>query len=615
MTRRALTTFLAFGLAAGACSTSDSTPPTATAAPSSSTTTTVVATELPRFDGLSFDEFLAASYEALARRSPQDVVSLAIGYDVGPVVDNLSPAYLDMTHALETQVLDALRSYDRAALAADEQTSYDVYEWHLDERVRRQRFAYHDFPVSFFITSYNARTLRFFIEEHPLGTREDADDYILRVAQLKTQVDQLIEGLEIRRQLGIAPPDYVIEWTLGTLRADLAGSASSAAAPRAEALPIYTSFVERTQHLELSSEDRARLNGEAERAVRDGFAPAWQALIAYMETVEPRSDVGLWSLPDGDEYYAHLLGFHTTTNMTAQEIHELGLEQVDRVLAEMRAIFDELGYPAQDSLGQIRVRVRAQGGWLDGDTPEREAEVLAYHDELIAEATERSRAYFSRIPDAELKIVPEPIGQGGFYIPGAADGSRPGAYHAGIQGLALPRYTVPTIVHHETTPGHHFQISLAQEMDLPDVRRFTLFTGYTEGWALYAERLAQEMGLYEDDVFGDLGRLELELLRAVRLVVDTGIHSMGWTREQARTYMVDAMDDDSWVREVERYVSYPGQATAYMIGQQTILDLRADAQAALGEDFDIVVFHDLVVGSGALPLGVLERVIEDWISS
>ena len=199
---------------------------------------------------------------------------------------------------------------------------------------------------------------------------------------------------------------------------------------------------------------------------------------------------------------------------------------------------------------------------------------------------------------------------GGYYVPGAADGSRPGAYHAGIQGQGLSQYTLATILYHEAVPGHHFQIALAQELDLPAVRRFSIFTAYVEGWALYAERLAGEMGLYSNDPYANVGRLEFELLRAVRLVVDTGIHDRQRTRAEARSYVVEAMGDSKWTHEVERYIPYPGQATSYMIGQQTILRLREDAVAASGDEFDIIAFHDVLLGSGSLPLAVLEDVVE-----
>ena len=490
-----------------------------------------------------------------------------------------------------------------------------MYEWHLDVRVRGHQFMYHDYPISYFLTSYNQTLVPFLTDEHPLQTVGDAEDYVARLGQIGRQIDQVLEGLEIRRSLGITPPGFVIDWTIGTLEDGFSGIASSKSAPRPQALPLYTSFQERLDAIELDQATKRDLLSRAETAIKNGFVSGWNALIDYLEMIRPeaRDDVGVWALPDGDAYYTYLLRRHTTTKMTGDEIHELGIAQVERVQSELRAAFDHLGYPADDDLGSLRARARRDGGFLDGDTPEREAELLAMYEELIDIANREGENYFSTRPSGEMILVPEPVGRGGYYIPGSADGSRPGAYHAGIQGLGLSRYTLATTLYHEAVPGHHFQIALAQELDLPSVRRFTIFTAYVEGWALYAERLAGEMGLYANDPYGNIGRLELELLRAVRLVVDTGIHHHQWTRAEARDYMIEAMSDSSWTHEVERYVSYPGQATAYMIGQQTIIGLREDASDALGDTFEVIGFHDVVLGSGSLPLSVLEDVVASYV--
>ncbi|HDL50267.1 MAG TPA: DUF885 domain-containing protein, partial [Actinobacteria bacterium] len=239
-------------------------------------------------------------------------------------------------------------------------------------------------------------------------------------------------------------------------------------------------------------------------------------------------------------------------------------------------------------------------------------QVLETFESLIDEAERRSLKYFDLLPKAEVIVVPEQVGAGGFYMPASVDGTRPGVFHAGVAGGRIPTCTMPTITYHETVPGHHLQIALAQELDLPSFRRYYQYNAYAEGWALYAERLASEMGLYEDDPYGDIGRLELELLRAVRLVTDTGIHSMGWTRQKAQGYMNRYVP--TWAHEVERYVVVPAQATGYLIGQQEILRLREKAADALGNGFDIAEFHDVVLGGGSIPLDVLERRIDDYIT-
>jgi uncharacterized protein (DUF885 family) len=325
------------------------------------------------------------------------------------------------------------------------------------------------------------------------------------------------------------------------------------------------------------------------------------ALIEHMEQVEPvaSADAGVWRLPDGEAYYEWLLRDHTSTDLTPDEVHEIGLDQVKRVEAEMRAAFDALGYPADASLGELRQRARDEVGSIPVQTDTEVAAALEQYDGMIAEAEEALRPLFGMWPQSELEVVPNPQG-GGYYVAGTTDGSRPGGYHVGIGGQ-ISLVTMATILYHEAVPGHHTQIGLAQELDLPIFRRYIQYNAFAEGWALYAERLAAEAGLYDDDPYGNVGRLELELLRAVRLVVDTGIHSKRWTAAEARSYMDEVIP--GWSHEVERYMVLPGQATGYMIGQQVLLDLRDPYEE------DLVAFHDLVLGGGSMPLGVLEAVV------
>ncbi|MDJ0960212.1 MAG: DUF885 domain-containing protein [Acidimicrobiia bacterium] len=616
MTRaRMLTIALVLAVIATACS---STTTSTSATPSSAVATTEVATEgpassspasAPDLGGLPFDEFLEASFARLLVRNPENLTSLGVAADYGLGNDRLndwSPAFLEETQALERSILEQLRTYDRSVLPTGDQVSYDVYEWYLDQQVRGHPFAYHEYPVHHFVNSYNFNLILFLTEEHPLATVADADDYITRLEAIRPQVNGLLERLRISDEMGIAPPALIVNWAIGTLREDLGGT-TTATDVRTDRLALFTAFEERLDGVAgLDEAMRADLLDRATRVLAESFVPAWISLIDHLRDILPRSgdDPGVWRLPDGDDFYAWLLRDHTSTAMTPDEVHQLGQREVGRVEMELRAAFDRLGYPSDRSIGELRQRARREAGSLDGTGSGGRDRVVATYEGLIAQAEVTLRDSFGLWPSADVGIVAEPAGRGGYYVSGSVDGSRPGAFHAGVGGN-ISLLTMPTITYHEAVPGHHTQIAIAQELDLPTFRRFIQYNGFAEGWALYAERLAAETGLYTNDGYGDIGRLELELLRAVRLVVDTGIHSLGWSHREAKDYM-DARIS-GWSHEVERYMVLPGQATGYMIGMLEILDLRDDA-AASGIT-DLAEFHDLVLGGGSMPLEVLETTV------
>jgi uncharacterized protein (DUF885 family) len=575
------------------------------------TTSTVrsTAAQLADLDGLSFDDFLEASYEVLLLRSPEFLTSLGVSEHYGlrdDRLNDLSPEYLDETQAFEVGILDRLRTYERSDLSEEQRISFDVYQWYLDQRVRGHRFAYHDYPVHDFVNSYNFRVLLLLTEEHAIDTVEDAEDYLSRLSKIDEQVAQLLDRLRISEAMGVFPPEIVVTRAKATLRGDL-GGVEEASAVQVAHLPLYTSLAERLKGVDdLDEPTRVSLLNRAAEELSDSFVPAWMALIDHLEEIESSAspDAGVWRLPDGVEYYGWLLSEHTSTDLTAEEIHQLGLEQVARVEAELREAFDDLGYPKGAALRELRRRAAEEAGFLDGSGGGVEAVVSVYED-LIIRAEESMQQSFNLWPQADVGIVPEPWSGGGYYVPSSVDGSRPGSFHAGA-GSNVAVYIMPTVTYHEAVPGHHTQIAIARELALPTFRRYVEYNAFIEGWALYAERLASEIGLYEDDPYGNIGRLELELLRAVRLVVDTGIHAMRWSGQTAHDYMSETIGE--WSHEVERYMVYPGQATGYMIGMQTILDLRD--QAAADGTLDIAAFHDTILGGGSMPLSVLTAVVE-----
>ena len=559
-------------------------------------------------EGLGFDEFIEESYGVLLRRNPQFLTSLGISEQFGVRNDqltNMSPEFLAETQEIESLILDLLLTFDRADLDIDDQTSFDVYQWYLGTLVAGHEFAFHDWPVHHFVNSYNYNLLILLQDEHVVANTDDADDYITRLGNIDQQVGQVIDRLEEAVRRGIVPPTVVIDLTLETMREDVGGT------PRLDAvtienLPLHTSFSDRLDATSLSDAEKQGLLDRAAIALEDSFVTGWLELYDYMSSLKQISSdqPGAGRLPNGEAFYSWLLRWHTSTDLTADQIHQLGLESVARIQEEMRVLFDELGYPADLSLPDLAEQAAQEAGFLTD-----EESILEANNALIAEVEEVARPLFGIWPEADVEVVPV-AGGGGFYVPASVDGSRPGKFHAGVSGQ-VPLFVTPTVNYHEAVPGHHTQIAIAQELDIPSFRRFIQYNAYIEGWALYAERLAGELGLYEDDPYGNLGRLQLELLRAVRLVVDTGLHSMDWSRDMAHAYMDEVIP--RWGNEVERYMVLPGQATGYMIGMQEILRLRDEAMTSRGSGFDMAEFHDAALGSGSLPMTILDDVIAGYL--
>ncbi len=527
-------------------------------------------------------------------------------------LDNRSIDYINGTYDLIAETLAELQTYDRAALTPDQQVSYDVYAWWLNKELQRRAYMYHEYPVHQFLNSYQSLMFLLFTEIHPLDTRADAEDYLARLSQLDTQIGQVLDGLKIRAEMGIILPDFMIDLTIQSMRNDLGMASSNPSSIRISNITLYTRFHNRLSEIEgLSRDDKKLMRETAKQEIEQGFIPAYLEMIDYLITLKPSAtdDAGLWRLPDGNGFYAYTLYDMTSTTLSAQEIHDLGLREVERVRAEMLDVFAELGYATDAEFGSLLSRAINDGGFIRG-----EKQTLQAYEDLIALVEANYDGWFDVQPAAALTIIPEPAGGGGYYVAGSIDGTRPGSFHAGIGGQTA-LFMMPSLTFHEGVPGHHFQIALAREMNLPLFRNAIIFNGYVEGWALYAERLAWEMGLYADNPYGNIGRLYYELLRAVCLVTDTGIHELGWTREEARAYIRDAFGGNYWVHEVERYIALPGQATGYMVGMLTILDLRARAQAALGDQFDIVAFHNVILSNGSVPLELLETIVDDWIAA
>ncbi len=590
-----------------------SSPATATSAPKATTP----APEAPvdptaALQRLPLDDFFAESYKQLLLRNPEKLTALGIAAWYGlrnDRLNDLSDAYVRETQELEVAVLDLLRSYDRDQLTPEQQVSYDVYEWYLDDLVRGHEFTYHNYPVHHFVGSYQDELIRLFTELHPLSSRQDAEDYLARLSQVDDQVGQLLAGLQKREEIGVIPPGFIVDMTLSQLR--------SLARSRARSNPLFTTFDERLTHVAgLSDADREAMLAEAEAAIVSSVSPSFAALVEYFEHLQSiaTADAGAWKLPNGDAYYLYLLRNQTSTDLTPEEVHQQGLAEVARIQAEIRDLSGQLGYPRDISMDELIARVAEDGGYHSTDSQAGKDALLDAYRAILDEVDQQLDPVFDIRPKADVVVVGDPgFGGGGYYVSASIDGTRPGAFHTGVGGSRVPRFNMPTIAFHEAIPGHHFQMAIAQEADLPFFRNDLFFNGYSEGWALYAERLASELGFYDDDPYGNLGRLQLELLRAVRLVVDTGIHAMHWTRDESRSYMSDTLGGQ--IHEVERYVVLPAQATGYMVGMLRILELRQQAMDQLGNGFDLKEFHREVLSSGGMPLDLLEFRVQDYIDS
>ncbi len=564
------------------------------------------------FAGLSLADFFETSFRALTLRSPETVVSIGLTeiYGVTDVLlDDLSISYQQETYELVATILAQLRTYERATLAPEDQISYDIYEWYLEDYLAGKDYFLHQYPATYFpVTAIHEDTLQFFTDTHPVTSLAEAQDYVTRLQLVGQKIEQLSELLDAAAAAGIEPPQFAIQWTLyGNL-----GQFIGMPAPSTE---VYTTFKTKVDLLSSGTpEAKAQVLQEAETAIATVVLPAYRQLHNQLSQIPtyPGEDSGIWRLPQGEAYYAYRLRQATTTDLTAAEIHQLGLTELERIHAEMRVIFAELGYPADLSIAAAYDRVAAEGGHIAGQ------EVLTTYERIIAEADENITAAFDIQPQAEVVVIGDNFG--GFYMRGSLDGSRPGAFYAAVNETGEPYYAMPTLAYHEAIPGHHFQIALAMEMqDLPSFRQGVGFNAYAEGWALYAEQLAYELGWYGEDSYGHLGLLQAMAFRAARLVVDTGLHAEGWTFDQAQDFFTENTgfevgDPVNPQFQIARYLVWPGQATSYYVGYLKIMDLRQRARDQLGEQFDLKEFHRVILSNGSMPLEILEQVVEQYIA-
>ncbi len=529
---------------------------------------------------------------------------------------DVSPAATLALNAKFKRDLAMLRSYDRESLSGQTALSFDMLDDYMAGLVEGIPFSWHDYPVNQMSGVQNYLP-EFMVTRHPLDSEREAEYYVVRLEQFDDKFAQLIEDLELRESKGMIPPRFVVEKVLKEMRGFIG-------VPVEDNI-LYTHFEETLAAMEEVGESRRdELRAEVASAMEGSVYPAYRELIAYFEALQEKATTnhGVWALPDGDAYYDYRLRISTTTDLGADEIHALGLREVARIQAEMDAILREQGYTE----GTVAERMAALGEeprFLYPNTDAGRDQILKDFQVIIDEIDAAMGDWFVTLPRSSVEVVRVPKyreegSAGAYYMMPSLDGSRPGRFNVNLRNLKeLPRYKMRTLAYHEAVPGHHFQTALQTELTgVPQFRRVLPFTAFSEGWGLYAERLAWEAG-FQEDPFDNLGRLQDELFRAVRLVVDTGIHRMRWSREEAIAYMLDnsGLAETDVVAEIERYFVLPGQATAYKIGMIKILELRERARNALGERFDIREFHEVVLRNGDLPLTLLEREVDNWIAT
>ena len=511
--------------------------------------------------------------------------------------------------------LQQLHQYSLARQSPSQKLSTRVLDWFLRDQVEGEKWQFHNYPVNQLFGVQNTFP-SFMANTHRLFSRKDCDYYLMRLNAVPKKFDQLLESLRVREERQILPPRFVVAEVLKEMN-------EFVAKPVAENI-LATSFKERCAKIGgLSDGDRQNFQSQVESAIKSSVYPSYHKLIEYFTALEPKTstDDGVWKLPDGDAFYAYALHDNTTTTFKPNELHDLGLSEVARIEGEMRTLLDANGFAGQP-IGMAIENISKDPRFLFPNDDAGRAAALAEYKRLIGTAIAHCGDLFITFPKAQVEVrrvetFKEATAPGAYYQAGAMDGTRPGTFYANLRDMnEVPKWSMPTLAYHEGVPGHHWQISIAQELKhLPQFRKILPFTAYAEGWALYCEWLAKQAGWYDKDPFGDLGRLRDELFRAVRLVVDTGIHAKHWTREQAIAYMHDktGMGEKEVRSEIERYIVNPGQACAYKVGMLKIQELRARAQQQLGAKFDQREFHEAVLKNGALPLDLLEEQVNEYI--
>ncbi|SEH78492.1 Uncharacterized conserved protein, DUF885 familyt [Rheinheimera pacifica] len=551
------------------------------------------------------------------RRDPIRQTRLGIKDDYDKWQD-LSDAHFDADIALTQQHLTMLKAVDVSKLDDNTRISYLLMQQNLQQTLDEAKWRLYSYPVNqmFGIHSQVPSVL---INQHSISSESDAKAYVARLNAVPALFNQLQEQLQKRAELGIIPPKFVFPLVLSASENVIKGAPFDTGADST----LLADFSKKVSQLNIDDHSKKLLMDEAKVALLTSVKPAYTSLIRYLNTLEQQADTvdGVWRFKDGAAFYNDELKRITTTDLTADEIHQIGLDEVARIHAEMQAIMQKTSFDGD--LKAFFQFMQTDPQFYYPDTEAGKAAYLAEATAVIDNMRTRLDELFLVKPKADMIVKAveafrEQSAGKAFYQRPSMDGSRPGIYYANLYRMSdMPKYELEALAYHEGIPGHHMQLAIAQELeDMPKFRRFGSYTAYIEGWGLYTELLPKEIGLYQDP-YSDFGRLAMELWRACRLVVDTGIHAKKWSRDQAIQYLLDNTPNTQTAVEkaIERYIVMPAQATAYKIGMIKIVELREKAKSELGDKFDIRQFHDVVLKNGAVPLDVLEQLVDEYIAA
>jgi len=561
--------------------------------------------------------FLDSAFEEQIATNPQFLTSLG-SKRLYHRLNDYTDAYRQQQLALSEAQLQRLRAeFNPERLSPAGRLSYRMFEEEVEQGRESFAWRWHGFPATTNGSPMGSIPV-FLINNHRIDTVEDAEAYISRLREVERVMNEITANMRRQTELGIVPPRF----NFAPVRADGRRILNGAPFTDGNDSAVFADFKAKVGRLQAGDDVKARLIADARAALTGPFRRGYDSFLRTLDEIEPRAtgNNGAWSLPQGAEFYSNRLEQSTTTELSADQIHQIGLQQVQRIHGEMERIKQRVGFTG--TLRQFFDHINGGQQFKYANTEEGRQQYLADARRFIAQVMAAAPQWFRRLPQAPLEVRAveawrQETAAVAFYNRPSADGSRPGIYYVNLADMnQVLRPQTEAISYHEGAPGHHFQIALAQELpNVPKFRRFGGYGAYSEGWGLYAEQLGQEMGFYQDP-YSLFGMYSTALWRAIRLVVDTGIHSQRWTRERAIQYFREngLLSERDATKEVERYFNNPGQATSYMIGQLKILELRDRARAALGSRFDIRDFHAVVLENGAVPLDILEELVDEWIA-
>jgi uncharacterized protein (DUF885 family) len=572
------------------------------------------------FKPVNINIFFARAFLQVALESPEMLSSIHVleqfgikGHNARLDDESMESGDRLFTHMKESR--DILLSYKDEDLSEADIMSKRVAMSMLDSLSELEKYRFHNYPVNQLFGVQNGFP-SFMESTHQVHNVGDAEDYVSRLSEVGRKFDQVLDGLRHREDVGILPPQFVVTKVLEEMQ-------NFVATPAEEGI-LMVSLTDKMKEAELPEADQQRIALEARTQIENTVYPAYVKLIDYFVVLDDKvsENKGVWALPDGENFYRLAMRLFTTTDYSPDFLHDFGLAEVDRIQAEILDILEAEGWDVSKGFHSAISEMAENPKFYYSDSGEGRDQILADYQTILDEISEGLEPYFDVMPEIGLEVqrIPEfkeKTSPGAYYQPPAMDGSRLGVFYANLYDIkATPRYGMRTLAYHEGVPGHHFQLAIQQQQkELPFFRRLIPAIAYSEGWALYAERLAWELG-FQDDPYDNIGRLQAELFRGVRLVVDTGIHYKRWSREQAIDYMIKntGMAESDVVAEIERYFVMPGQALAYKVGMTKLLELRDLATSELGDQFDIREFHNVVLTNGSVPLDILEDLVRQYIA-